>query len=233
MKKKKIMLSIMIMLGIMALPIQTKAALQANPNTNGNMKDKAVNWMPKIREMETKNQAMGLEETIDNETMKSTSGSNRIDVHMIKTTEWGAVAILSASGYGNSKKVQESELKTATGNKSGVYFPLKWEVTAGGLKEYIFTNVDTKYYDTYENNYNVTRIGDGLGIYQSSNPGCALWHDAPYQQNVYSGVNADQRYFVIRGDVSIFNFGANTVDTYWSGGTQELCRSVVVCGEGF
>ena len=53
--------------------------------------------MSHIRTMETKNQAMGLEESIEEQSMQSASGSNGIDVHMIKTTEWGTMAILSAS----------------------------------------------------------------------------------------------------------------------------------------
>lgn len=70
--------------------------------------------MSHIRTMETKNQAMGLEESIEEQSMQSASGSNGIDVHMIKSTEWGTVAILSASGYGNIKRLQESEIKTTT-----------------------------------------------------------------------------------------------------------------------
>jgi len=178
MKKKKIMLGMMIILGIMALPLQVKAVLQANPNTNGNNMDAAVNWMPKIREMETKNQAMGLEEIIDDKTMKATSASNGIDVHMIKTTEWGTVAILSASGYGNSKWIQNSEIKSTTGNKSGIYLPLTWEVTAGGLEGKIFSDVDSKYYNTYTSSYNESKKIKGDGVYETSITGSnsTSWH---------------------------------------------------------
>lgn len=63
--------------------------------------------MSHIRTMETKNQAMGLEESIEEQSMQSASGSNGIDVHMIKSTEWGTVAILSASGYGNKKNYKK------------------------------------------------------------------------------------------------------------------------------
>lgn len=97
MKRKQRILSFMLILGISMLPMPTKAVLQANPDTNGKKIDSPDNWMVNIRSMEKKNQAMGLEETINEETMESTSGSNGIDVHMIKTTEWGTMAILSAS----------------------------------------------------------------------------------------------------------------------------------------
>ena len=63
--------------------------------------------MSHIRTMETKNQAMGLEESIEEQSMQSASGSNGIEVHMIKSTEWGTVAILSASRYENKKNYKK------------------------------------------------------------------------------------------------------------------------------
>ncbi len=137
MKKKKMIVGVVIMLGVALLPIPSKAVLQANPNTHGTngKQDFATNWMTNIRKMETKNQAMGLEETIDNTTKKSASGSNGIDVHMIKSTEYGATVILSASGYGNNKKIKDSTIKSTTGNKSGIYFSLEnYERIAGGIR---------------------------------------------------------------------------------------------------
>ena len=135
MKKKRMILGVVIMLGVALLPVSSKAVLQANPNTHNTKQTFATTWMTDIRNMETKNQAMGLEENIDNTTKKSTSGSNGIDVHMIKSTEYGATVILSASGYGNTKKIKDSNIKSTTGNKSGIYFVLGvYERIAGGIR---------------------------------------------------------------------------------------------------
>ena len=168
--KKKMIFSMALLLAVIILPLQTKAVLQANPNTNGVKKDTPTNWMTNIRNMETANQAMGLQETIDATTKKATSSSNNIDVHMIKTTEWGAVAILSASGYGNSSVLQTSTIKSTTGNKSGVYFPLAYEWTAGGLEGSIFSGVDAKYYDSYTTSSTSAKAGDALGTHSTTNP---------------------------------------------------------------
>ena len=222
--KKKVILSMVIIILILVLPLQTKAVLQANPNTNGVKADTNTNWMTNIRNMETLNQAMGLQETIDATTKKATSSSNNIDVHMIKTTEWGAVAILSASGYGNSSVLQTSTIKSTTGNKSGVYFPLAYEWTAGGLEGSIFSGVDAKYYDSYTTSTTSAKAGDALGTSTTINPGCAGWHSSSF----INWVMASGSYFYfIRGENSLYSFRGR------EGGYNYLCRAVVVCGEGF
>lgn len=223
MKKKKMILSLAVLLGIMVIPMQTKAVLQANPNTNGKKTDTPTNWMTNIRKMETANQAMGLQETINDTTKKATSSSNGLDVHMIKTTEWGTVAILSASGYGNPKTLQASTIRSTTGNKSGVYFPANsWEWTAGGLSGYIFSGVDGKYYDAYTTSNTSAKAGDGLGTSGTANPGCAKWHGAPDA----NWIGSTHPYFG-RGGTPLYNFGFN-IDS-WTG----LSRAAVVCGAGF
>ena len=163
MKQKKIFMIIVLLLVSLVIPSTNYAVLQANPNTHGKKIDVVTNWMTNIRKMETAGQAMGLNETIDETTMKATSKSNGIDVHMIKTTEYGAVAILSASGYGNPNKIQSSTIKSTTGNKTGVYFNQAWEGTAGGCSEYIFLGVDGKYYDAYTTSNESAKRGDALG----------------------------------------------------------------------
>ncbi len=221
MKKKKIIIGVVIMMGMALMPIPSKAVLQANPNTNGTngKSDSVENWMTNIRKMETKNQAMGLEETIDNTTKKSASGSNGIDVHMIKSTEWGTVAILSVSGYGNSKKMNESPIKSTTGNKSGVYFPLtSYEITAGGIKQIISSGIDKKYYDVYESSDNV-KIGDALGTDKTKNPGCRYWHGGGMRW-------CNQNYPCIQR-------GNSTSLFHIEDGGNGISRAVVVCGEGF
>lgn len=220
MKRKKIIMVLVILIGIISLPQTTKAVLQANPNTNGNKKDTPTNWMINIRKMETANQAMGLSETINSTTKKATSESNNIDVHMIKTTEWGAVAILSASGYGNPGKMQNSTIKSTTANKTGVYIPLAWEWTAGGVSGVVFSGVDKKYYDAYTTSNTEVKVGDALGTGSTANPGCRNWHSA----SGAGWVNSSCPYFA-RGGSGLFSTPIN-------GSGSHLGRSAVVCGEG-
>ena len=73
--------------------------------------------MINVRKMEELGGTMGLSETL-NDNLTSSSTSNNIDVHMEKNTEYGALAILSASSYGNPNKVEDGN--TTTGNVTGV-----------------------------------------------------------------------------------------------------------------
>ena len=109
-----ILVAIMVLLGTG----NVQAALQANPNTHTKKTDTLANWVKNIRQMEAADGAMGLSETINTSTLIATSESNGIDVHCIKTTEYGAMAILSASGYGNPSN--EAAITTTTGNNTGV-----------------------------------------------------------------------------------------------------------------
>ena len=98
---------------------KSKAVLQSNGNTGAtyNLSD----WMINVRQMEQLGGAMGLTETL-NDNLTSSSDSNNIDVHMEKNTEYGALAILSASSYGNPNKVEDGE--TTTGNATGAVMRL-------------------------------------------------------------------------------------------------------------
>jgi len=91
------------------------AVVQANGNdgTAYNLSD----WMINVRKMEELGGTMGLSETL-NDNLTSSSTSNSIDVHMEKNVEYGALAILSASSYGNPNKVEDGN--TTTGNVTGV-----------------------------------------------------------------------------------------------------------------
>ena len=164
---------------------------------------------------------MGLSETY-NPDYTSTS-SNGIDVHMMKSTEYGAIAILSASGYGNPQKLQNSTEKTTTGNKTGVYFSgANWEWVAGGLQGSIFGGVNSKYYDSYTGAQASAKVGDALGTSGTTNPGCAGWHSASYA----GWVNGSYPYFV-RDIGGLFSF-----DSSYNGSNSNLARGVAVCGAG-
>ena len=220
MKKTKLILLTLIILLVTILlnTSEVQATLQANPNTHYKKADTPTNWMTNFRKMEETGGAMGLSETL-NADLTSSSGSNNIDVHMMRTTEYGAIAILSASGYGNSQTLKNSTIKTTTGNKTGVYLSGgNWEYNAGGLEGRIFSGVNKKYYDTYTGERNSARVGDALG--ERTNNGCQGWHSASGS----GWVSGSYPYFM-RDYGGVFSFGYYDSNAY--GG-----RGVAVCGEG-
>lgn len=219
MKKTKLILLTLIILLVTILlnTMEVQATLQANPNTHYKKADIPTNWMTNFRKMEETGGAMGLSETL-NEDLTPSSKSNNIDVHMMRTTEYGAIAILSASGYGNSKTLQNSEIKTTTGNKTGVYLSGgDREYNAGGLENSIFSGVNKKYYDTYTGARNSARVGDALG--ERTNNGCMGWH------NTTSNWFYEGGYYLVRS-------GLFSSDGSYNAGDTAKSRGVAVCGEG-
>lgn len=213
--RKKYLMILFLTLSITLLPMGgVKAALQANPNTHVKKEDTPENWMKSIRKMEETNGAMGLNENLNLDL--TAKESNNIDVHMMRTTEYGAIAILSASGYGNSKTLQNSSIKTTTGNKTGVYFTGKnWEWNAGGLQDHIFNGVNEKYYDIYTRSNTSKKVGDALE--------CMEWHSAEYYD---SWVNNAGPYFK-RDKGGLFSTFRRNND-----GDSFYSRGVAVCGTG-
>ena len=218
-KTKVKLLALAIMLVTMTLmPVgEVKAALQANPNTQYTKTATPENWMKGFRQMEIAGGAMGLNETLNSD-LTSSSRSNGIDVHMMRTTEYGAIAILSASGYGNPSNAQA--ITSTTGNETGVMVntnQLEW--TAGGLQGSIFKGVNSRYFDTYTDKQSSARVGDALGSSTTTNPGAERWHSA-----TSNWVDSNHPCFT-RGRGGIFSFD--------SGSTGNLyARGVVVCGAG-
>lgn len=194
----------------------SNAALQANPNTQYTKTGTLANWMKNFRQMETAGGAMGLNETLNSD-LTSTE-SNGIDVHMMKTTEYGAIAILSASGYGNQSN--EKNITTTTGNSTGVILDTsKWEWTAGGTNS--VSGVNSRYFDKYTTSNASAKIGDALGKSSTTNPGCADWHSASYSTWV-----ADYNPCFRRGSGGIFSFSHDSTDSKY------FCRGVAVVGSG-
>ena len=218
-KTKLILLTLIIMLATILLnTMEVQATLQANSNTHYKKKDIPDNWMTNFRKMEETGGSMGLEETL-NADLTPSSKSNNIDVHMMRTTEYGAIAILSASGYGNSKTLQNSTIKTTTGNKTGVYLSGEnWEYNAGVIEGKIFKGVNKKYYDTYTSARSSARVGDALG--ERTNNGCQGWHSVSQSAWI-----TDSSLF-IRSYGGVFSFSS-----YYSNGNFSA-RGVAVCGEG-
>lgn len=225
-KSKKVIVLIILILFFLSISGESRAALQSNPNTYYTKTDTSNNWIVNFRNMETTGQAMGLTESINGTTLVPTSSSNGIDVHMMKTTEYGAIAILSASGYGNPQTIQSSGLRTTTGNKTGIYYALStWEFSASALQGYPFASsmgVDLRYYSDYSNVMSSVKTGDALGNASAPKPGCYFWHSAsnadwmPY----------DSRINYVHGYSSIFSY---SYTYYWAG---YYARGVAVCGTG-
>ena len=204
-----------------------KAALQSNPNTQYNDTDKktSTDWIKQIREMETGQGSMGLNETL-NENLTASSESNNIDVHMMRSTEYGAIAILSTSGYGNPQTLQNSSTKTTTGNKTGVYFSGdNYEFVAGGLSGSAYNGVDKRYYDAYGTNNSTAKAGDALGDRTTANKGCATWHSAYNFGWVYSGSSISSYFY--RGYGGLFSFNGSYLPAGIAWG-----RGVAVVGAG-
>ena len=225
----KIIVFMLVMLAVVIIPHNTEAVLQANKTTQSSPSTKKINiWIKEIRNMETSNQAMGLSEKINETTLKADGDSNNIDVHMIKTTEYGTVAILSASGYGNPNKMYDStfiEHNSTTGNNSGVIFDLSssgsgYEWTAGGYIGTTLKAIDERYYDSYTDDKNKTKAGDALGSSTAEHPGCERWHDAT---NANWPTNTDN--YFRRNYSGLFGF-------FYSSTSSFNCRAVAVCGQG-
>ena len=224
MKKTKLILATLTIMFVALLcsTVEVQAALQANSDTHykSNNQKTPLDWMSGFRKMEEKGGGMGLSETL-NEDLTASSKSNNIDVHMMRSTEYGAIAILSASGYGNSQTLQASTIKTTTGNKTGIYFSgSNWEWVAGGLENGIFSGTNKKYYDTYKNgDRSSARVGDALG--ETTNNGCQGWHSASDSYWVNSGIP-----YFRRGYGGLFSFG-----NYFAS-ERFYARGVAVCGQG-
>ena len=218
--KLKLILLVVLLAVMVLLPVgNVKASLQANPNTQYIKGDSLSNWMVNIRNMEKSGEAMGLSETF-NPDYTSTS-SNGIDVHMMKSTEYGAIAILSASGYGNSRKLQESTIKTTTGNKTGVYFSgTNWEWVAGGDGENPVIGMNSRYYELYTTSQSSAKIGDALGTAYTNNPGCTGWHSS----SITSWVSGN---CFVRDNGGLFGYAADL-----NGHGSYLARGVAICGQG-
>ena len=216
--KQIIAIILMILILLIINTGKVNAALQANPNTQYKKEDTPANWMTNFRKMENAGGAMGLSETLNADL--TSAESNNIDVHMMKSTEYGAIAILSASGYGNPSNA--TAITTTTGNNTGIMLNTgNWEWVAGGLSGSIFSGVNSRYVNKYTAAKTSAKIGDALGEASVTNPGCAGWHKASYS----NWVTSSYPYFN-RGSGGIFSFNNNNA------GNKYYSRGVAVCGAG-
>ena len=237
MKNKKLIITLLIVASILiVLMPNSNAVLNSNGSTAavGN----STNWIKWIRQLECLGGGLGLAETL-NDDMTSSSGSNNIDVHLQRNTEYGAMAILSASAYGNQNVIANGE--TTTGNKTGVYinFNKEW-VSAGTLKscsEYF--NANSKYKNLYTRNYKAI-AGDAIEevtIGNISDWGTKTWHSSGnessrwYLDNDQSGLI--RAYDATGGIFSYYAYqhASTSSSAHYSYGRHT--RAVIVVGEGF
>ena len=196
----------------------------------------------------------------------SLEGTTNIDSHMMKNTEWGAVAYLSRSQYGKNSAVYnnpywnnnsyngtiyyspitglcgntqsysttkyndsnvykyntiEGKNASTTGNVYGVYDMAggAWEYVAAVLSTkksngsyYNFTNIDTKYYESYDA-YDNSKYGDAVYETSTNSEGSSSW------DNDYS-IFVEESYPVFgRGGHANAGDGAGVFTFYHGGGT--------------
>lgn len=229
-KAKVIIMMIIALATILLLSGKSQANYQSNSTQNNSAYISGDSGINNVRNMEAEGQVMGLTETHDEDTLLSTSGSNNIDVHLIKNTEYGAIAILSASkeygkqGEGTARYVYKGEgLKTTTGNVYGIYhigvsYANNDELTASEL---VNGNTNYKYKSTINDKY--------IDRYTSSKerkPGDALlyWHEKASAQPL-----DDTRTMYVRGYRSIFSYDHAQANT---GSPNRYIRACVVSGTG-
>ena len=236
--KKKISVIALIMLLIITIAGGVQAYQSTAKNTSySNVKNNtATDWINGIRKMESEN--LGLSETIDEDTLVS-EGSNNIDVHMLKNTEYGAIVILGASDYGKQGQDTGSNVETtrrmdmgnvtgttkqasSTGNKYGIYelsgyiYNNTWiygyqEWVAGGGTTFIRETINPRYIDRYETA--TPKVGDAtLETYGWHGSGSAV---------IATGTNC------------FFRGGSGVFYTSYTGATGNYyARAAVWCGEG-
>lgn len=158
--KNKILMVIVagVAISTLMLPNKASAALQSNGGTSAT-KDLST-WMLQIRQMQELGGTLGRTDTIN--TTNLASNATDLDIHMEKNTEYGAMAILSASAYGNPNKINSGE--TTTGNSTGIVINLNKEwVVAGELTDVsIFTNAKPRYKNNYLASGYIAKIGDAM-----------------------------------------------------------------------
>ncbi len=221
MKKKILITAGVITIIILLTILQGKvnaATLQSNPNTHYKTRYAPENVIKSIRTMEASGGAMGLSETVKTD-QTFIGESNNIDVHMMRNTEYGAIAILSVSGYGNSKTIPNSTIKSTTGNQTGIYYIstgsvdyYHLETIAGGRDGVAFKNIDKRYYDSYGKS-KTSKTGDAFNLEWQGGNVEWLKNSAHFMRNWKS-------FFGVIGDED------TSVDTGYS-------RGVAVCGTGF
>ena len=249
MKRKITMTGIFLLMLMIVLTSDVNAALQSRPGVTPLVNTSANTFFKEIRNMEAEGGVLGLSATFEEvtigtgsyeKTWKETSDSNDIDAHMIKNSEWGAVAILSNSKYGagiggvkntSSSTTGGDVTNSTTGNAYGVFgmygTTARIEFVAG-----TYTGADTgwlwdMHYMFYANlrHRDMSAQIDGGGI-----PGDAMTETKNLSGG--GGINLRAYYPIIqRGNNGILSYNSST-SSYGSAANYIGSRATIVCGEG-
>ena len=167
---------------------------------------------------------------------------SKVDPHMMKNTEWGAVAYLAQSKYGKNSEVSINDnssyytgggtgtsyrtntAQSTTGNITGIYDMSggAWEYVAGyvgngGSYASSLVNADKRYKDTYSS-YTAPTSGEHYGdaVWETSS---SSWGSSSWYSN-YSSLPGSSGLFFVRGGNC--NRGSGTGLFYFSYGYGAL-----------
>ena len=234
MRKTKDIIIFMIILMSMILitPTVSQAALQSNGNTPA--KDTINNWIWTVRQMQEAGGTLGLTDSIDWDKEGGkylTSNNPNLDIHMEKNTEYGAMAILSASSYGNPNPVGNGE--TTTGNVTGVVinFDNEW-VAAGQITNATsYVAATSRYKDNYTADY-VAKAGDAIEEtkqwHEPRKFGAPTWIDITDRGGLLRSLSNERGIFSYDGH--FFENYANISNTKYT--RTWSSRAVIVVGTG-
>lgn len=229
-KKLSITMVITILATILLIPT-ANANLQSRPNTDSASYSPS-DWFLLSRQVETSSGPMGLNATIEiegtgaNAKVVETSASNNIDVHMIKNTEYGTAAILSASSYGSCPEGYNSrsiKVDSTTGNDSGIM-----QMALGKNESVVGISTTTSNGDNY---IKYLRNSDSWykNVYDNSNngiPGDATTETPRWRGARSSNLGLEGDIVYIRSFQGVFSCYGSTLNTWYGS------RFAVVCGVG-
>lgn len=222
MKKKKVFIIIILTIIVSIMFMNTSnAALQSNNGTK-----KAYNisdWLKNIRNMEASGGTFGLNAEIDENSLLDKGESNGLDVHMEKNTEYGALAILSASSYGNPEVINSKE-KSTTGNSTGVVMENVELVAA--ITDTMSTNIDSRYKNFYQKDAsNKFIFFKGDAMEETKN-----WNNAAYTDpiNIITRFGNYYGWSIFTASSIYENYGQRVFPL----DSQLNSRAVVVIGDG-
>lgn len=228
MKIKNKILTIMVTgvaLSALIMPNKSNAALQSNGGTPA-VKLQG-DWVLQIRQMQEMGGTLGRTDSIN--TTNLTSNATDLDIHMEKNTEYGAMAILSASAYGNPNKINDGE--TTTGNSTGIVINFNNERVSAASSEqkYVgeFISANNRYKNVYSGKDYVAKMGDAiLETYNWHGSTNNEWIDYPTNSIVVRSV---------KNGKSIFSYNAaNGAANDGIGNYRKQCssRACIVVGTG-
>ena len=254
-----IILAIVILISLLSSTV-AMATYQSRPGFTALVNTTSETFFKQIRQMETSSGPLGLNATLD-DSYNDTS-NNGIDVHMIKNSEWGAVAMLAMSGYGGGAVDQIDSYSTGSNNYTGVYgmgngnyeYMMTFASTDGSnpstsassyQNNLVKLGIDSKYYDLYyvtsylasSNNeefygYNYAGAGGDLKIDHKG--------DAIYEMyQIMKSIRPDAYTYNITLGNPFFlrgssGSGGTLASNGYNGGPNSIStsRAVVVCGSG-